>query len=916
MPPRKPSDQPMYRALPLLLSDLPRTRISVLQSSIRPNERGKDVLNFVIEVAPGSDKEPWKVEKLYSDVLGLDHRVRAAVGRSVSKKIATLPEGKMWRDHAPAKADLRKAALESYLTSLINLPIKNKDEVIAFFTSDIVRPSLQPVAQAGYKQGYLTKRGRNFGGWKSRYFVVQGPVLEYYESRGGGHLGSISITGAQIGRQQRSGNERREADDDNEYRHAFLIIEARKLPNGQHPRHVLCAESDEERDSWVEVLVRYVHGSYNEDTGPPAGAGQQAQVPGPINVQVQAPPRASSSSAQSPSDEAQVTPMGKKGTRTASKDNIVFGGAVPIAQLTPDAGNAKLMQAAPYPAALTIPIQQQSKENAISPINGPGTYSTSQMAKRILDGANASTPDVPVSTSLPESSPLSEAPGELVSIPRANSELGNYPDLLDPNRPPPSSGSPNDHRAGRKSYHPGLQTIAASPTVPVPPVADRPVTPESTPVKESKGKISGAFSGARLPGGFKFGSSTKEVQSSDAISTTSSTDRREKAKSRSFWGFGNKPQGSGADKPMPVSYGGRPVFGVPIEDALDVVQIGGLPAIAFRCIQYLETKKAEQEEGIYRLSGSSAVIKALKDRFNAEGDVDLLASDEYWDPHAIAGLLKTYLRELPTSVLTRDLHLRFLAVMDLVDQKERVHELKRLISRLPIANYSLLRALTAHLILIVQNSSINKMTMRNVGIVFSPTLGIPAGVFSLMLGEFNQVFNVSGEAAEEEESEPPSPDYEEDDVAPSAAAERAVLSRRNSHRYSDAAADQLLGLSGRTLAVPDESDEENASILIQEDSGSETAENETTESSTSAGRMPTYQDHLRPSDDPEQPSRSKAAAASRGLNITTGADRIRRQSRMIGLPHSPRPLQQNAQITSPNAPRSPSVPSSPVDTPK
>lgn len=36
--------------------------------------------------------------------------------------------------------------------------------------------------QAGHKEGYLTKRGKNFGGWKTRYFVVQGPVLEYYES--------------------------------------------------------------------------------------------------------------------------------------------------------------------------------------------------------------------------------------------------------------------------------------------------------------------------------------------------------------------------------------------------------------------------------------------------------------------------------------------------------------------------------------------------------------------------------------------------------------------------------------------------------------------------------------------------------------------------------------------------------------
>lgn len=43
--------------------------------------------------------------------------------------------------------------------------------------------------------------------------------------------------------------------------------------------------------------------------------------------------------------------------------------------------------------------------------------------------------------------------------------------------------------------------------------------------------------------------------------------------------------------------------------------------------------------------------------------MDLLASDEYWDPHAIAGLLKAFLRELPASILTRDLHLRFLSVI-------------------------------------------------------------------------------------------------------------------------------------------------------------------------------------------------------------------------------------------------------------
>jgi RalA-binding protein 1 len=85
------------------------------------------------------------------------------------------------------------------------------------------------------------------------------------------------------------------------------------------------------------------------------------------------------------------------------------------------------------------------------------------------------------------------------------------------------------------------------------------------------------------------------------------------------------------------------------------------------------------------------------------------------------------------------------------------------------------------------------MTMRNVGIVFSPTLGIPAGVFSLMLGEFNRVFNVDADY-EEVGSSPEVGEAEGLSDRPSA------LSRRNSRQYSDGAADQLLGLSGRTLS--------------------------------------------------------------------------------------------------------------------
>lgn len=76
----------------------------------------------------------------------------------------------------------------------------------------------------------------------------------------------------------------------------------------------------------------------------------------------------------------------------------------------------------------------------------------------------------------------------------------------------------------------------------------------------------------------------------------------------------------------------------------------------------------------------------------------------------------------------------------MLDRKDRVNELGRLVSVLPLSNYTLLRALTAHLIRVVQHSDINKMTMRNVSIVFSPTLGIPATIFNLFMSEFEYIF--------------------------------------------------------------------------------------------------------------------------------------------------------------------------------
>jgi hypothetical protein len=78
--------------------------------------------------------------------------------------------------------------------------------------------------------------------------------------------------------------------------------------------------------------------------------------------------------------------------------------------------------------------------------------------------------------------------------------------------------------------------------------------------------------------------------------------------------------------------------------------------------------------------------------------------------------------------------------VDLEDHKNKVFEIGRLVSYLPLVNYTLLRSLCAHLIRVIENSDKTKMTLRNISIVFSATLAIPSNIFNLLLVEFDYIF--------------------------------------------------------------------------------------------------------------------------------------------------------------------------------
>lgn len=767
------STQPMTKRRMLTPTFLPFTQITVTNSHIRANEHRKEVISFSINIniiiPPASDPErrgakaSWVVEKFYSDVLALDHLVKSKHSKTQNKALAQLPDRALFKDHAPSKVDARKAVLQKYLQSLCSAQLKEKGDVCDFFNSNIVISDRSHIPnRPGFMQGYLTKKGRNFGGWQTRFYVLDGPILEYFDTRGGNRLGHIVITGAQIGRQQ----PRPQEVNDDSYRHAFLVRMQKREKEGEVD-HILCAETDEERDAWVDALTCYVTGRYvsadlpigpSPDSTPVRSVsashpddprtGRQTSLDSLSRSESSHHPlsshrHTSSSDLRADSSHPIIKPSKPITThaRTDSLNSTIFPSIS-------DAGNPNVGLVG-TPTILEEPaqiVQSKPPTDQVPPVSQlDGREQKAQASNSV--GENLSNRTIihdarsPPATHSPTTVPLTPR-SNAISIHSNRQPLPPHPHH--PHHPPP----PPHHHHHHPHHHPVHgspqqdQQIGSDAESVVTSSNDRPSTPDS----QNRPKISGPMNGAPITGGYRIKPAEEK-----------------KAKFRSaFWGFAGRASatdrkelrdgstGSSLTSPAPFAPAPRPVFGVSLQEAVSVARVHeglDLPAVVFRCVEFLEAKGAIEEEGIYRLSGSSVIIKGYKERFNTEGDFNLLESSklEYHDVHAVAGLLKQFLRELASPILTRELHAQFLKVIDLSQRSDKVNELGRLCAELPLPNYTLLRFLSAHLIHVVQNEKVNKMSLRNVGIVFSPTLGMPAPLFALLLKEFDLIFNIEGD---------------------------------------------------------------------------------------------------------------------------------------------------------------------------
>ncbi|XP_053440482.1 rho GTPase-activating protein SYDE1 isoform X2 [Nycticebus coucang] len=170
------------------------------------------------------------------------------------------------------------------------------------------------------------------------------------------------------------------------------------------------------------------------------------------------------------------------------------------------------------------------------------------------------------------------------------------------------------------------------------------------------------------------------------------------------------------------------VFGLPLPLLVEREQPPGqVPLIIQKCVRQIE-RRGLRVVGLYRLCGSAAVKKELRDAFERDSAAVCLSEDLYPDINVITGILKDYLRELPTPLITQPLYQVVLEAMAGGPPSRAPPSpegTRGLLSCLPDVERATLTLLLDHLRLVSSFHAHNRMTPQNLAVCFGPVL-LPA----------------------------------------------------------------------------------------------------------------------------------------------------------------------------------------------
>ncbi|XP_031717473.1 T cell activation RhoGTPase activating protein b isoform X1 [Anarrhichthys ocellatus] len=129
-------------------------------------------------------------------------------------------------------------------------------------------------------------------------------------------------------------------------------------------------------------------------------------------------------------------------------------------------------------------------------------------------------------------------------------------------------------------------------------------------------------------------------------------------------------------------------------------------------------KRGPSTEGVFRKPCNNRNMKDIREQLNSGLEVDM----EVQPVVLLVGLLKSFLKELPGSLLVSELYDKWMAALDTEDTQQRALEIKNVVDDLPGLNKLLLQHLVCVLHHILKNADSNKMDAYNLAVCIAPTL--------------------------------------------------------------------------------------------------------------------------------------------------------------------------------------------------
>uniref|UniRef100_UPI0037E80DE4 rho GTPase-activating protein 17a isoform X2 n=1 Tax=Semicossyphus pulcher TaxID=241346 RepID=UPI0037E80DE4 len=161
----------------------------------------------------------------------------------------------------------------------------------------------------------------------------------------------------------------------------------------------------------------------------------------------------------------------------------------------------------------------------------------------------------------------------------------------------------------------------------------------------------------------------------------------------------------------------KPAFGTGLDEHLK--RSGREIALPLEACVMMLLETGMKEEGLFRIAAGASKLKKLK----AALDCSTSQLEEFYsDPHAVAGALKSYLRELPEPLMSYQLYDEWIQASSVTDPDKRLQALWVVCDQLPKNNKTNLRYLVKFLSKLAQDSEVNKMTPSNIAIVLGPNL--------------------------------------------------------------------------------------------------------------------------------------------------------------------------------------------------